>query len=269
MELIPCGLSVPIPSLMQNLTRLEYLDLAANLFTGSIPSFHSAKNLSAKNLVSVNLYYNNLTGNVPSSFWEGLNKLVYLDLFSNFLDGRFHESVLSLPSLQSLHLSNNTFSGQISESINVSCYKLGLIDLSSNKFDGPIPEFIFKLPLLSTPMLSANNFTGIVDIDTFGTFKELYTLELSFNDLTVIVNANSSSFTSLYRLNSLNLASCKLKEFLDLKNQSRIMMLDLSVNELTGQIPNWIWEVGNGYLRSLNLSHNKLSTLQKKYTFPS
>nr|GFD36524.1 receptor-like protein 12 [Tanacetum cinerariifolium] len=160
---------------MQNLTRLEYLDLSANLFTGSIPSFQSAKNL-----VSVNLYYNNLTGNVPSSFWEGLNKLVYLDLFSNFLDGRFHESVLSLPSLQSLHLSNNTFSGQISESINVSCYKLGLIDLSSNKFDGPIPEFIFKLPLLSTPMLSANNFTGIVDIDTFGTFKELYTLELSF-----------------------------------------------------------------------------------------
>ncbi|GKD56839.1 receptor-like protein 12, partial [Tanacetum coccineum] len=201
--------------------------------------------------------------NVPSSYLEGLNKLEYLDLSSNFLDGTFPESVLSLPSLQSLHLSNNAFSGQLSEIINVSCYQMQTIDLSSNKFDGPIPELIFNLPLISTLMLSANNFTGIVDLDTFGMFKELYTLELSFNDLTVIVNANSSSFLLLYRLNSLNLASCKLKEFPDLKNQSRMMMLDLSVNDLTDEIPNWIWEVGNGYLRSLNLSHNKLSSLQK------
>nr|GEX21789.1 receptor-like protein 12 [Tanacetum cinerariifolium] len=194
MELRSCGLSGPIPSSMQNLMRLEYPDLSANLFTGSILSFH--------------------------------------------------------------------------ESIDVSCYQLQTIDLSSNKFDGPIPEFIFKLPLLSNLMLSANNCTGIVDLDTFGAFKELYTLELSFNDLTFIVNANNSSFSSLFRLNSLNRASWQLKEFPDLKNQSRMMMLDLSVNELTGEIPNWIWEVRNGYLRSLNLSHNKLSSLQKPYTFP-
>ncbi|GJY82833.1 receptor-like protein 12 [Tanacetum coccineum] len=121
------------------------------------------------------------------------------------------------------------FSGQLSEIINVSCYQLQTIDLSSKKFDGSIPEFIFKLPLLLTLMLSANNLTGIVDLDMFGMFKELYTLKLSFNDLTVIVNANSSSFSLLYSLNSLNLASCELKEFLDFKNPSRMMMLDLSV----------------------------------------
>ncbi|PWA89195.1 leucine-rich repeat protein [Artemisia annua] len=264
MELRSCGLSGQIPDSVQNLTRLEYLDLSSNLFIGSIPSLQAAKNL-----VSVGLHQNNLTGNVPSSYLEGLNKLEYLDLSSNSLGGGFPESVLSLPSLQSLYLSNNTFSGQIGEPINVSCYQLQIIDLSSNKFDGPIPEFIFKLPLLSTLMLSANNFTGIVDLDMFGMLKELNALELSFNDLTVIVNANSSSFSSLYKLNSLKLASCKMLEFPDLKNQSGLMMLDLSVNELTGEIPNWIWEVGDGNLRSLNLSHKKLSSLQKPYTFPS
>nr|GEX32192.1 receptor-like protein 12 [Tanacetum cinerariifolium] len=64
------------------------------------------------------------------------------------------------------------------------------------------------------------------------------------------------------------LASCKLQKVPDIKNHTRLMMLDLSVNELTGEIPSWIWQVGNGYLRFMNLSHNHFSGLQKPYTFP-
>nr|XP_027067783.1 receptor-like protein 43 [Coffea arabica] len=52
--------------------------------------------------------------------------------------------------------------------------------------------------------------------------------------------------------------------------------LDLSYNNLsidassnTGQIPNWIWDVGGGYLEQLNLSFNLLAEIQKPYTIPS
>ncbi|GJV19465.1 receptor-like protein 7 [Tanacetum coccineum] len=214
LELRGCGLTGPIPASAQNLTRLEYLSLSNNRFTGSVPSFKLSKKLAW-----VDLYQNNLTGTVSSSQWEGLNSLEHLDM-------------------------------------------------SSNSLSGPIPEFIFKLPLILDVKLSWNNFNGSVDLDMFGTLKELMILDLSYNDLTVNVKANGS-FLSLSNLDTLKLASCKMLVLSDLKNQSGLTTLDLSDNELVGEIPNWIWEVGNEYLRFLNLSHNKFSSLQKPYTIPS
>lgn len=42
-----------------------------------------------------------------------------------------------------------------------------------------------------------------------------------------------------------------------LKNQSNLVSLDLSDNELQGEIPHWIWELTS--LRHLNLSCNSLT----------
>ncbi|GKB02527.1 receptor-like protein 12 [Tanacetum coccineum] len=47
------------------------------------------------------------------------------------------------------------------------------------------------------------------------------------------------------------------------------MYVDLSDNKIQGEILNWIWEVGNGRLSYLYLSHNNLTSLQDPYTFPS
>ncbi|KAJ0513173.1 putative leucine-rich repeat-containing, plant-type, leucine-rich repeat domain superfamily [Helianthus annuus] len=258
LDLSGCGFSGPIPDSMQTLTSLRYLDLSANRFTGPIPSFQLSKN----HLVWVNFYQNNLTGGIPSSHWEGFDTLEYLNLASNYLTGRFPESFLTLKSLRELHLSNNSFSGNINDPSNVSSYyKLNTMDLSSNKFEGPIPGFIFKLAALSTLKLSSNKFTGRVDLHMFGRLKELQALDLSYNNLTVSVDRSESASASLSQISTLKLASCYMQHFPDLN-------LDLSYNQLSGEIPNWIWEVGNGFLRSLNLSHNRFSSLQKPYTFP-
>ncbi|KAL4557917.1 hypothetical protein LXL04_036111 [Taraxacum kok-saghyz] len=258
-------LSSQIPESFANFQNLTVLSLRACNLSGPLPKkiFQGSRNLA-----SLNLYQNNLTGGIPS--FQGVNSLQFLDLSYNSLTGDFPESLLTLPSIEYVYLSNNRLSGQISgKGIVVSSYKIRNLDLSRNKFEGPIPEFIFKLPVLSTLMLSENNFNGVVDLETFGKFKELYALELSYNDLTVKANATKSSISSLSdQLNTLKLASCKMQELPILKNHSRLMMLDFSDNELTGEIPNWIWEVGNGYLRFLNLSQNRFSNLQKPYTFP-
>ncbi|KAL7194995.1 hypothetical protein ACSBR1_035250 [Camellia fascicularis] len=63
--------------------------------------------------------------------------------------------------------------------------------------------------------------------------------------------------------------SCKLQSFPDLRNQSLMFHLDLSNNQIYGEIPNWIWEVGNGSLLYLNLSHNFLVEIQEPYEIPS
>ncbi|GKD22794.1 receptor-like protein 12, partial [Tanacetum coccineum] len=52
-------------------------------------------------------------------------------------------------------------------------------------------------------------------------------------------------------------------------NQASLRTLDLSDNQFKGEIPNWIWNVGNGSLGYLYLSKNKFSSLEKPYTFPS
>ena len=41
-----------------------------------------------------------------------------------------------------------------------------------------------------------------------------------------------------------------------------MLYLDLSNNRIDGEIPNWIWRVGNGRLSYLNLSHNLLYSLE-------
>lgn len=55
----------------------------------------------------------------------------------------------------------------------------------------------------------------------------------------------------------------------DMKNPSRLMLVDLSVNQLSGEIPNCIWDVGYAQISSLNLSHNLFSRLQEPYKFQS
>ncbi|XP_059436488.1 receptor-like protein 20 [Corylus avellana] len=71
---------------------------------------------------------------------------------------------------------------------------------------------------------------------------------------------NSSSLSCLRSLQYLGLAYNKLKTFPHfLRNQSALLALDLSNNEIHGEIPNWIWNLP--YLYTLNLSYNYLMTL--------
>ncbi|GJS95656.1 leucine-rich repeat protein [Tanacetum coccineum] len=206
-----------------------------------------------------------------NSHLKSLKSLKFLNLGYNLLSGNFPESLLtSLPSLEGLTLYNNKLSGPINKHIRVASNNLTDLDLSNNRFQGPLPEFIFKLPSISTLKLSGNNFSGSVHLDVFGKLKNLSELDLSYNDLTVIPNTNEpSSFSSLVNLETVGLASCKMLKYPNLKNHVSLRNLDLSDNLFKGEIPNWIWNLGNGSLGSLKLSHNKFSSLQKPYTFPS
>ncbi|XP_059439704.1 receptor-like protein 6 [Corylus avellana] len=71
---------------------------------------------------------------------------------------------------------------------------------------------------------------------------------------------NSSSLSGLLSLQHLGLAYNKLKTFPHfLRDRSTFSALDLSNNEIHGEIPNWIWNLT--YLLSMNLSYNYLTTL--------
>ena len=106
--------------------------LSHNKFNGQIPSFSMAKNL-----IEINLSFNDLGGGINSTGWEELINLVNLDLGYNSIEGSIPMSLFSHPSIQKLQLSNNKFSGGLQE-FNFSSYPLDTLDLSSNNLEGPL-----------------------------------------------------------------------------------------------------------------------------------
>ena len=154
-----------------------------------------------------------------------------------------------------LYLSNNKLSGQIHEFSN-SSFPMEWLDLSSNYLEGPIPTSIGKLQRLRTLLLSSNNFNICFQLNVFQQLTNLIELDLSDNSLLIEYNGTNSSLSPFPIIESLRLASLKLKTFPSfLRNQTSLSNLDLSSYQIHGEIPNWIWELD---LFQLNLSYNYL-----------
>ncbi|XP_058111876.1 receptor-like protein 7 [Magnolia sinica] len=249
------GFSGKLPDSLSNLKFLTQLDLSNCNLSGSLPS-------SLLNLTKLQYLYlssNKLSGPIPSSYGNELLNLIVISLGYNLLNGTIPSSLFSLPLLQLLDLGGNQLSGQLGEFHNAPSSQLEYIHLGNNKLQGMIPRFIFQLTKLEDLDVSSNNFSGVVEIGLFLNLKKLSYLDLSDNNLSVQDGSGNSTFVSIPLIESLLLRSCNFSTFPNfLRNQVQLSELDLSNNKISGEIPKWIWEVGNGSLYSLNLSHNVL-----------
>ncbi|KAG9134127.1 hypothetical protein Leryth_004819 [Lithospermum erythrorhizon] len=260
-----CSFSGPIPPNMTNLSHLVHLDFSSNNFTGQVPSFQKSRNLTY-----ADLSHNALTGAILSTGFDGLPYLSTINLANNELSGKIPSSIFTLPSLRQLQLSNNHFSGQIDELPNGSStllMKLNTLDLSNNNLTGSIPKSFFQLKHLNVLSLSSNFFGGTVQLDAIMNLRNLTTLDLSYNNLTVDPRINNVTSTTLSQLGILKLASCNLRVFPKLKNQLNLAHLDLSDNKIAGEVPNWIWGVGGEVRIHVNLSKNVLKGLENPPNF--
>ncbi|RWR78880.1 receptor-like protein 12 [Cinnamomum micranthum f. kanehirae] len=242
-----------IPSL-KNLTQLVLVDLSSNRFNGRIPYLGSLKNV-----VEIALSNNDLSGAIDSTFGDGLVSLTKLYLHNNSLTGKIPSSLFTLPSLQYLDLKQNQFDAPLGEFGNASS-SLIYLDLSNNQVRGPIPSSMFQLIGLNMLSLSSNEFSGNMDFAILQNLTNLSDLNLSNNSLSINTSGINSPLPQFF---SLQLSSCNLWEFPDfLRNQSELVNLDLSNNKIDGEIPSWIWNIGNWSLTYLNISHNLLYSLE-------
>ncbi|KAM6574169.1 hypothetical protein CsatA_022496 [Cannabis sativa] len=264
LDLSFCHFSGTIPSSISKLTQLSNLQLSFNNFTGPIPSFNKSKKLT-----QIDLNHNSLTGEIPSAHCEGLLNLVEIDLEDNFLKGSIPSTLFELPLLKKISLAKNQFNNLEFQTASSSI--LTTLDLSSNNLEGPFLLSILKLKNLSSLDLSYNKLNGTLQLDIFQELDQLAVLDLSYNNWSVNASVTKFTLKSFPQFEKLTLASCNIRAFPNLlKNQLGMVALDLSNNRIHGEIPNWIWEVGNNTnLAFLNLSHNHLVGMEEPYSLPS
>ncbi|PWA88278.1 Leucine-rich repeat-containing protein [Artemisia annua] len=223
--------------------------------------------------------------NIPSVLPTNISSsLKLLNLPSIGLHGKLPHYIFNFHSLETLDLSYNNFTGDIPSDISVNLTHLTYLDLSSNKLNGTLPSWLFTLPSLKHLSLSGNMFSGNVPFESFA-LPSLKDLDLSYNSygeweldtlLSSLINLEEldlsySGFSVTTKnanhyvnpgFRSLGLASCKLKVFPNsFRAMKQLEWLDLSSNEIHGQIPHWAGEIGGNELVSLNLSHNFITGL--------
>ncbi|XP_004489084.2 receptor-like protein 7 [Cicer arietinum] len=259
LDLSNCQFNGTLPNSISNLTQLVHLDLSFNNFIGPLPSFNNSKSLKV-----LSLNHNDFNGTIPSSHFEGLINLTSIDLGDNSFYGRAPSSLFRLQSLQQLMLYYNKFEGVLEEFPNASWSLLEMLDLSGNNFEGPIPMSMFKLKRLQLLQLTKNKFNGTIQLDVIGRLQNLFTLDLGHNKLFVdhaSIRDGHDASSSFPNLKTLWLPSCNLRSFPNfLKYKSSLLYLDLSNNQISGAIPNWIWRFESMVV--LNVSYNSLTSFE-------
>ncbi|CAN7104156.1 unnamed protein product, partial [Brassica rapa subsp. narinosa] len=281
--------------LVQNLSKLSILDLSYNHFSGAIPSsllalpFLTRLDLSenyltgsievlnsSSSLRHLSLSHNHFEGQILEPI-SNLITLKFLDI--SFLNISYPIDIKifsSLKSLLKLVLSGNSISstslGSDSD-VPLSLEKLGLsgcnirefpnflqslhnleyIDISNNKILGKVPEWLWSLPRLSTVTLLNNSFTGFEGSTEVLVNSSVRILDLALNHFKGPFPNPPNSLTVLSAWNNSFTGSIPL----EICNQSKLALLDLSYNNFSGSIPRCLSNLQNSLI-VVNLRKNNL-----------
>nr|TKW31361.1 hypothetical protein SEVIR_2G100400v2 [Setaria viridis] len=205
---------------------MQHLSLGFNPLSGPLPK--ELGNLTNVNLLGISL--DNFTGGLPEELGN-LSKLEQLYIDSSGFSGPFPSTFSKLKKLRILRASDNDFTGKIPYYFG-SLTNLEDLVLYGNSFEGPIPASLSNLTRL----------TNLIIGD--------------------IVNGSSSLafISNLTSLSTLILRNCKLSGNLGAVNISKLanlILLDLSFNNITGQVPRSILTLDK--LEFLILGNNSLS----------
>ncbi|KAF0899468.1 hypothetical protein E2562_019965 [Oryza meyeriana var. granulata] len=233
-----------IPAELENLTHLANLNLMQNYLTGPVPSF-----IGKFPMQYLSLAINPLSGPLPKELGN-LTNLISLGISLNNFTGKLPEELGNLTKLEQLYIDSSGFSGPFPLTFS-KLKNLKIMWISDNDFTGKIPDFIGSLTNLEDLRLQGNSFQGPIPA-SFSKLTKLTSLRIGD-----IVNGSSSlSFISnLTSLNVLILRNCKIFDNLEAVNFTKLAgltLLDLSFNNITGEVPQSILNLNNlgyfGYL---------------------
>ncbi|XP_057459594.1 cuscuta receptor 1-like [Actinidia eriantha] len=242
-----------------SLNNLYFLDLSENNLSGSIPSCFNPPFLQ-----HVHLYKNRFGGPMTNAFFNN-SYLKTLDLRENYFTGRIPTWISSLSSLSFLLLKDNKFNGNIPSAL-CRCQQLTILDLSQNNLSGSLPPclgntfpFEARIPYsidgFNIPELQVtNHHMGVSEHQVF-----VSSLEKEEVDFTTKRHVHSYRGDILRFMSGIDLSCNQLTGEIpsEIGNLSNIHALNLSYNNFTGPIPTAFSNLRQ--VESLDLSYNNLN----------
>jgi Leucine-rich repeat (LRR) protein len=198
----------PLLPCLGTLSKITYLLLYHNSFTGTIPASYT----QAPTLQLLSLHRNRLTGTIPSD-WAADTQLAEFWLYENRLTGSIPASVGSLASLILIDFHNNTLTGSIPAELGAQLSQLQYLDLKMNALTGSIPHSFGGLSALTTLTLTQNHLSGTVPTE-LSQMGKLTTLFLENNHL-------SGSLDGVFNVTQ----------------QAALLIVQVSDNRLSGTLP--------------------------------
>ncbi|KAM0018272.1 putative protein kinase RLK-Pelle-LRR-XI-1 family [Helianthus debilis subsp. tardiflorus] len=235
---------------LNNCSRLTYLDLGNNFFSGVMPRIDSINSL-------LYLYVNNTGlsgGTFPWASLESMTGLVVLSLGDNNFDqSMFPQQVVKLRNLTWLYMANCSIGGQIPAAIG-ELKDLINLELSSNNISGAIPSEISKLVKLWQLELFDNNLSGKLPVG-LRNLTNLQLFDASINNL----EGDISELKFLTQLKSLQLFENKLTGEIppEIGEFNQLVNLSLYRNRLTGTLPQQLGSLSD--FNFIDVSENLLT----------
>ncbi|CAB4276817.1 unnamed protein product [Prunus armeniaca] len=243
-------------------SRVEYLDLSDNNFSGRLPL-----QLKFPKLRSIRLGHNQLEGPLP--LWP--TNASCLDLQSNLFSGGEIVFFQNCTFLVLLNLGGNKFTGNLPLWIGSDVPQLEVLQLQSNLLSGhippppPQPPNFCNLPSLRVLDLSHNNFSGTISkcltclVEDSDRCHTSMWFESYYGKTTIMSKGKELEYKD-YQLTAwgdmIDLSSNNFEGEIpeQVGNMVNLSMLNLSMNRLTGEIPSSIGKLH--WLETLDLSHN-------------
>lgn len=228
-----------------HITRIK---LNENGLTGVIPSSIS----KFTRLQKFEVYRNDISGSIPKGFGQ-LTDLQWLLLQENRLSGEMPSELGNLDNLQYLRVQHNQLSGKLPASLGQLTNLLEFFAYE-NWFSGEFPQQIMALPSLQQLRVARNSFSGALPILQGN--SALLRIELSdnlFTEQVVVVDPASYSRLQIVDL-GYNYLTGNLPT--EVGQLPVIQFFFLHNNQLDGTIPAWIDDLTQ--LTNFDISANRL-----------
>lgn len=254
--------------------KLAYTSDDYNFYEGTIPDGIT----SLSNLRMLWVPRALLRGDFPSN-WGSCSRLELLNLAQNIFSGNISNGIGNCRNLHFLDVSLNRLSGEIIDKIPVPC--MTLFDISGNSMSGSIPKFDYGAcaPLQSTNGYSSDAYDPSLAYVTYFGYRNQIETTLPFNrdagNFLVMHNFGSNNLSGplqsmpvsssrlgketvyAYLAGGNNLTGSFLGAFSGKCDQARGIIVNVTNNELSGQVPSDISTLCKT-LTVLDLSHNQI-----------